>query len=60
METGMKSAKAMLDRALADKAQSRLRARQLSWPEKIKTIERLRDATRVARSSMKAARRSSS
>lgn len=56
----MKSAKAMLDRALADKTQSRLEARQLSWPEKIKTIERLRDAARVARNSMKAARRSSS
>lgn len=52
----MNSAKAMLDRALADKEQSRLKARQLSWPEKVKTIERLRDATRVARDSMKAAR----
>lgn len=52
----MDKIKAVLDRALADKASSRLRARELSWPEKIKTIERLREATRVARKSMKAAR----
>jgi DNA-binding TFAR19-related protein (PDSD5 family) len=47
----------VLERALADKAAERLRLRALAWPEKVRTIERLRDATRLARQGMKATRR---
>jgi len=46
----------LLDRALAEKSAARLRARALAWPEKVRTIERLRDATRIARESMRARR----
>lgn len=52
----MNTCKALLDRILADKAAARLQARALAWPEKIKTIERLRDATALARRSMQAHR----
>lgn len=52
----MDSLKPLLDRALADKAASRLEARVLAWPDKIKTIERVRDAMKVARQSMQLVR----
>lgn len=45
------------DAALADKMVARRQARALAWPEKIKVIERLRDATRKARASMCESRR---
>lgn len=50
----MDTLKPLLDRALADKAASRIKARMLAWPDKIKTIERIRDAARMARKSMQA------
>jgi hypothetical protein len=48
--------KPLIDRVLADKAASWMKARALAWPEKVATIERLRDATRLARKSMQASR----
>lgn len=45
---------ALLDQALAVKAAMRRDARIACWPEKIKTIERLRDATQLAREAMRA------
>lgn len=56
MTTPSDPIKAVLDAALADKAASRLKARAMAWPEKIRTIERLRDATRAAKRSMQAAK----
>lgn len=41
-----------LERVLADKEAFRRQARAKSWPEKVATIERLRDATRLAREAM--------
>ncbi len=41
-----------LEQVIRDKAVARQLARAMSWPEKIATIERLRDATRLARQSM--------
>ena len=41
--------KPLIDQVLPDKAVGRLKARALAWPDKIKTIERLRDATELAR-----------
>lgn len=49
-----KIAETQLDRVIADKARQRLAARAKSWPEKVATIERLRDATRLARAGMAA------
>ncbi len=49
----MDEMKELLERVLADKAASRLKARALAWPEKIKVIERLRDATAEARRTMR-------
>lgn len=60
MAIHMNTTKALLDRALADKAASRLKARALAWPDKIKIIERLRDATKIARQGMKEVRPSRS
>ncbi|MBK6726317.1 MAG: hypothetical protein IPG63_03505 [Xanthomonadales bacterium] len=48
---------AHLERVIADKAKQRLAARAKSWPEKIATIERLRNATRIARAGMAAKRK---
>ncbi len=45
--------KELLERVLADKAASRLKAQALAWPEKIKVIERLRAATAEARRTMR-------
>lgn len=42
-----------LDRVIADKATLRRQARAKSWPEKVATIERLRDTARLARESMR-------
>lgn len=47
-----------LNRVIADKAKQRLAARAKSWPEKVATIERLREATRLARAGMAAKRKS--
>jgi hypothetical protein len=47
------TAPGQLERVIADKAEQRRRAREKSWPEKVATIERLRDATRLARESMR-------
>lgn len=44
----------LLERVLADKAALRLEAKAKSWPEKVATIARLRDATRLARMAMSA------
>lgn len=44
----------LVDRALESKAAQRTAARAKSWAEKIATIERLRDATKLARQSMQA------
>lgn len=49
----MDEMKELLERVLADKAASRLKARALAWPEKIKVIERLRDAKSEARRTMR-------
>lgn len=46
----------MLERILAAKAAQRLEAKAKSWPEKVATIERLRDATRLARAAMASSR----
>ena len=53
-----KPAETHLERVIADKAKQRMAARAKSWPEKIATIERLRDATRLARAGMAAKRKS--
>ncbi len=50
----MGASKPLIDQVLADKAAGRLKARALAWPDKVKTIERLRDATELARQSMRA------
>lgn len=42
-----------LERVIADKEVLRQQARAKSWPEKVATIERLRDATRLAREAMR-------
>lgn len=55
MET---SVEVLIERVLADKAAQRIEAKAKAWPEKIATIERLRDATRVARASMRQRRES--
>lgn len=47
----------LLDRALAEKAALRTSARAKKWPEKVATIERLRDATQLARKSMQACKK---
>lgn len=47
----------LLEQALAAKAAFRARARAAAWPQKIATIERLRDATRIARLAMKERRK---
>lgn len=52
----MDNMRAVLERVLADKAAQRIEAKAKSWPEKVATIERLRDATRLARQSMAATR----
>jgi hypothetical protein len=49
----MDEMKDLLERVLADKAASRLKAQALAWPEKIKVIERLRAATAEARKTMR-------
>lgn len=49
----MTTPQALLELLLADKAKLRLQARAKSWPEKIATIERLRDAARLAREGMR-------
>ena len=45
------------DQALADalrrKEQARMLARALSWPEKVDAIERMREASRLAREGMR-------
>ena len=48
----MDAMKALIDRVLADKAAARQLARAKSWPEKVATIARLRNATRLARQGM--------
>lgn len=48
----MDAMKALIDRVLADKAAARQLARAKSWPEKVATIARLRDAMRLARQGM--------
>ena len=52
----MDTVQVLLDRILADKAAQRLEALASSWPEKIATIERLRDASALARAGMAATR----
>lgn len=47
----------LLDHALDNKAALRTAARAKTWPEKIATIERLRDATQLARQAMQARKR---
>ncbi len=42
-----------LERVIADKEVWRHEARAKSWPEKVAIIERLRDATRLAREAMR-------
>lgn len=42
-----------LERVIADKEALRRQARAKSWPEKVATIERIRDATRLAREGMR-------
>lgn len=49
----MAEAQTQLERVIADKEMLRRAARAKSWPEKVATIERLRDATRLARESMR-------
>lgn len=56
----MDSMQALLERVLADKADQRLKAKAKSWPEKVATIARLRDVTRLARMAMSATKRSAS
>lgn len=50
----MDSMQSLLERVLADKAAQRLEAKAKAWPEKVATIARLRDATRLARLAMSA------
>jgi len=52
----MADIKPLIERVLEDKSAGRLKARALAWPDKVKTIERLRDATELARPSMRASR----
>lgn len=52
----MSTMEQILADALADKAAHRRAARARSWPEKVATIQRLRDAGRLARRAMSARR----
>lgn len=42
-----------LERVIADKEALRRQAREKTWPEKVATIERIRDAARLAREGMR-------
>jgi hypothetical protein len=42
-----------LERVIADKQALRRQARAKTWPEKLATIERIRDAARLAREGMR-------
>jgi hypothetical protein len=50
----------LLERILADKNARRIQARAKSWPEKIATIERLREVSKLAREGMRRAKAANS
>lgn len=57
MTTKYETAAELLARVIADKAARRLRERAKSWPEKIASIERVREVSRTARAAMLGVRR---